>query len=49
MGADLRMQLTLRALVDDMIRDGWQVVSRSPDFIMRRMDVGCRGYSWIRW
>ena len=36
---DLRMQLTLRALVDDMIREGWEVVSRSPDLVVERRKV----------
>ena len=36
MEAELRMQLDLRALVDDMIREGWQVVSRSPVLLVSR-------------
>jgi hypothetical protein len=33
---DLRMQLALREVVDDLVRDGWGVVSRTPSLIVQR-------------
>lgn len=36
---NLRMQLDLRQIIDDMIREGWEVVSRSPDLVVERRKV----------
>ena len=36
---NLRMQLSLRQTIDALIREGWEVVSRSPSLVVQRGPV----------